>query len=100
VGGVAALGMTEEGQRGLFPLGRPRGVHMGAPWLGVRASRQPVRPIARVRWCGTAGSRSGGMQSKGEKWRRRKKREADAWVPHVSERKEKGRGNRRVGLRC
>jgi hypothetical protein len=46
VGGVAALGVAEEGQRGLFLLGRPRGVHTGAPWLSVRASWRPDRPIA------------------------------------------------------
>jgi hypothetical protein len=57
VGSVAALGVAEEGQRGLFPLGRPRGVH------------------TRARWCGAVGSRRGAMQSKGEKWRRRQKRE-------------------------
>jgi hypothetical protein len=59
MGGVVALGMVVEGHRGLFPLGRPRGRHMGAPWLGVRASRPPGHPIARARECGVARSAVG-----------------------------------------
>jgi hypothetical protein len=67
VGGVTALGMAEEGQRCLFPLGRPRGMHTGAPWLGVRASRRPNRPIARARSCGASGCGAVQCRAEGEK---------------------------------
>jgi hypothetical protein len=99
MGSVAALGVAEEGQRGLFPLGRPRGVHTGAPWLGLRASQRPVRPIARalVRRGGVAAWCDAEQRGKVEK---KTEEGADTWVPHVSEGKENGRGNWRVGLRC
>jgi hypothetical protein len=75
---------------GSFPPGSPRGMHTGAPWLSVHASRRPDHPITRARWCGAPGC--GAVRSGAEEERekvRRKKREKPTCGSHTSAREEK-----------
>jgi hypothetical protein len=93
-GGWDAFSVTGRGQRGQILQCKLLDWVACARKLRRAGQLTPGRPIARR-------VRGGAVRSgAGEKVRKKGRGEADKPVPHVSERKEKGRGHRRVGLRC